>query len=360
MATRLAAVLFTLSAVVVPAHAQDASDYCADIEIEFMRLDPGSTVEIAISYGYGTRSSGYGCNHDVPPAPENPFEVDLEVTGANDPDGSATPATPDLTCEITSGLSCSVSYVGPESGVDEVRAWFDLDRDDATDERDDTEGVREFSFPGDAAEPDGTDVAQVEWRLTECSDGLDNDGDGAIDHPNDPECHSADDDDETDTFVCSCAPPRCRQFPNMIIGTAGDDELIGTSGRDCIYGGGGNDLIYGRGGDDVLLGGGGNDLLDGGRGHDDLRGNSGDDLLLGERGSDVAYGGPGIDEIRGGASEDHLRGGGGGDAIVGGRGGDQLRGQDGNDELVGGRGRDDVRGGPGRDSCSGEVISTCE
>lgn len=33
--------------------------------------------------------------------------------------------------------------------------------------------------------------------VTECSDGLDNDGDGHIDHPGDPGCASSDDDEES-------------------------------------------------------------------------------------------------------------------------------------------------------------------
>ncbi|MCA9539345.1 MAG: hypothetical protein KC620_10690, partial [Myxococcales bacterium] len=38
-----------------------------------------------------------------------------------------------------------------------------------------------------------------------CFDGLDNDGDGAIDYPLDPGCSSLDDDDEIDPDVAACA-----------------------------------------------------------------------------------------------------------------------------------------------------------
>lgn len=39
----------------------------------------------------------------------------------------------------------------------------------------------------------------------QCSDGIDNDGDGKIDYPNDPGCIKSDDDDESDRVI----PPRC-------------------------------------------------------------------------------------------------------------------------------------------------------
>ncbi|MBU1036912.1 hypothetical protein KKF32_02665, partial [Patescibacteria group bacterium] len=41
--------------------------------------------------------------------------------------------------------------------------------------------------------------------LYQCADGLDNDGDGLIDYPNDPGCSSASDNDETDPSVAQCA-----------------------------------------------------------------------------------------------------------------------------------------------------------
>src|SRR3989344_2538889 len=42
-------------------------------------------------------------------------------------------------------------------------------------------------------------------RLLQCSDGIDNDGDGFIDYPNDPGCSSADDDDETNVPLPQCS-----------------------------------------------------------------------------------------------------------------------------------------------------------
>lgn len=362
---RILAVIALFTTFLAPsASAQSDAKCIGAVDRETIVAFTWAEIDFAYLYGEGERQD-YGSG-DICDAgsgsPEHPLQVDIEITGLNDPDASDSPTSPDLSCvlPVEPPSQCSVTMTTSGPGMDILAAWIDLDGDDSTVELDTTEGPNEGDVPG-SPEPDATEVVSIEWINPECADGTDNDGDGNVDHPDDPDCSSErDHSEETHTFVCSCAPPQCRSFPNMIIGTSGDDELKGTPGRDCIAGAGGDDLIYGRGGNDLLLGNGGNDLLHGGRGHDDVRGNGGDDSVMGARGNDVAYGGPGIDEIRGGTSEDHLRGGGGGDAIVGGRGGDQLRGQDGNDELVGGRGRDDVRGGPGRDSCSGEVISTCE
>ncbi len=64
----------------------------------------------------------------------------------------------------------------------------------------------------------------------------------------------------------------------LILGTAGNDNLSGNGGVDCIVGGGGNDSLAGGNGKDILIGGPGDDYLDGGGGK-----------------GDVCYGGPGND-----------------------------------------------------------------
>lgn len=147
---------------------------------------------------------------------------------------------------------------------------------------------------------------------TQCSDGIDNDGDGRIDFGtgpnNDPGCQSATDDDETDPAT-GCT----------ITGTAAGNTLNGTPQNDVICGLGGNDTLRGNGGDDTLLGGGGNDTLQGG---------SGDDTGRGSVGTDTVAGGAGADRHLGEEDNDRLN----------------------SKDTV--SGNDTVSGGPGTDRCT--------
>lgn len=47
---------------------------------------------------------------------------------------------------------------------------------------------------------------------------------------------------------------------DLMLGTAGNDDLDGKQGDDCIVGGGGDDTLQGKRGDDVLIGGAGTDV----------------------------------------------------------------------------------------------------
>jgi len=81
---------------------------------------------------------------------------------------------------------------------------------------------------------------------------------------------------------------------NVVMGTAGSDELHGTKGKD---------LIIGMAGDDVLSGGHEDDCLVGGDGKDTLRGGLGDDVLLGGDNDDLLAGGQGDDRMDGGDND---------------------------------------------------------
>ncbi len=80
-----------------------------------------------------------------------------------------------------------------------------------------------------------------------CADGVDNDGDGAIDHPADPGCEGPDDDDEVDPIVL----PECGDG----VDNDGDGDIDLTDG-DCLSAddprerGGANDADCGNGVDD--------------------------------------------------------------------------------------------------------------
>lgn len=112
------------------------------------------------------------------------YRVDVEASGANDPqgDGDTTTSrkTPDFTCttrsmddpttpDFNETGTCTITH-GPggtgstsNTGVTTYRAWIDVDNNDNTDEADPTEGRDENSQPGTDLEPDDTDVVEKTW-----------------------------------------------------------------------------------------------------------------------------------------------------------------------------------------------------
>jgi Ca2+-binding RTX toxin-like protein len=77
---------------------------------------------------------------------------------------------------------------------------------------------------------------------------------------------------------------------DLMLGSAGPDDISGRQGSDCIVGGDGNDSLNGNQGNDVLVGGGGDDDLDGGVGTSDwCFGDSGTDT---ERRCETVFGVP--------------------------------------------------------------------
>ncbi|MDQ3410272.1 MAG: hypothetical protein M3469_09855, partial [Actinomycetota bacterium] len=83
---------------------------------------------------------------------------------------------------------------GDDDGDDDGDAGDD---DGAGDDRGDdgggSAGIVRTSTGGDGADP-------------ECSDGIDNDGDGRVDFPDDPQCDSAQDDSESDDARAASLP----------------------------------------------------------------------------------------------------------------------------------------------------------
>ena len=162
--------------------------------------------------------------------------------------------------------------------------------------------------------------------------------------------------------------------PNVVLGTAADDNLYGTSG---------NDILRGAGGDDFLWSSGGNDTFDGGDGRDwaqflqssqgvriDLAVSSPQNIgegrdtfvsiesLLGSAYDDILYGDGGSNSLSGYDGNDTLYGRGGDDGIGGDAGNDILYGGAGNDNMVGGSGDDFIYGEAGDDRISHQSETT--
>ena len=88
--------------------------------------------------------------------------IDVEITGAGDPDSSNTPITPDRTCTTQADGTCSFRHSSTSTGDTTYRAWIDTDDDNTTTEADSNEQQAEGTTPG-AAEPDRTDVVTKTW-----------------------------------------------------------------------------------------------------------------------------------------------------------------------------------------------------
>ena len=90
-------------------------------------------------------------------------DVDAEATGASDPDSSDSPLAPDFTCRTADEGRCSFTHTSSSEGRTQYRAWIDADGSNTTNESDGTEGVNEDTSAGARAEPDNTDVMEMNW-----------------------------------------------------------------------------------------------------------------------------------------------------------------------------------------------------
>jgi protocatechuate 3,4-dioxygenase beta subunit len=105
--------------------------------------------------------------------------VHAEATGANDPDASDSPTSPDFTCTSDAQGICTFSH-GPggtgctttspparcntnSAGTTTYRVWQDTNNDANSFEGDASEGRDETVQPGAQPEPDRTDVVEKRW-----------------------------------------------------------------------------------------------------------------------------------------------------------------------------------------------------
>lgn len=73
----------------------------------------------------------------------------------------------------------------------------------------DNDGDGKIDFPDDPGCTNATDDSEDSLAAPQCSDGRDNDGDGKVDYPNDPGCFSPQQDDETDDCPDGPNCPQC-------------------------------------------------------------------------------------------------------------------------------------------------------
>lgn len=103
---------------------------------------------------------------DDAPAPGK--QVDVEMSGANDPDGAASNESPDLTCTTAANGTCSVTHPAATStanGETTYRAWIDADGNNTTVEANTSE-PRDETGPAwvlTGNEPNATDVVAKTW-----------------------------------------------------------------------------------------------------------------------------------------------------------------------------------------------------
>ena len=99
------------------------------------------------------------------PTPVEGTQIDMEATGANDPDAGNSRTSPDFTCTTDAQGQCTMTHnpAGNAKGLTTYRAWIDPDYFNETDESDAAEGRDETTAGGDDADPDGTDVVENNW-----------------------------------------------------------------------------------------------------------------------------------------------------------------------------------------------------
>lgn len=126
-----------------------------------------------------------GTAHTVTCSAQPGTQIDVEASGANDPDNTDSPSSPDFTCTTNAAGTCSFTH-GPggtgsttSKGTTTYRAWLDADGSNLTVEADTTEGRNENVTPGSRQEPDETDVVEKNWTSTASSLTLSPESDSA-------------------------------------------------------------------------------------------------------------------------------------------------------------------------------------
>jgi len=157
------------------------------------------------------------------------IEIDFEITGPGDPDGSSSPTTPDKTCSVAvASDNCPVTDTSTVTGTHTIRGWIDHDKNNATlvGEADLAEGADAGNssvdepagrpdVPGDQTEPDTTDVVTKSW-FTAVADALDCDDASGDDTETNPVTGTGSSETYTCTLLDTTADPDA-PVPNVKI-----------------------------------------------------------------------------------------------------------------------------------------------
>jgi Ca2+-binding RTX toxin-like protein len=197
-----------------------------------------------------------------------------------------------------------------------------------------TNGTHSIAFTAPGGMP------QVGNDDDEDDEDEDDDTAGNDDDDDDDDCNddTAGNDDDEITSPTAGAVRTGTPQPDVLIGTAGDDNIVAFAGDDVATGGAGADAISAGEGADFVSGGDGRDVVFAGAGDDQVFGGGQADVIYGDAGADRIFGDGGNDLINAGAGDDAVFGGAGNDLIVAeiGDGNDVYFG----DEGVGGTGID--------------------
>lgn len=124
-------------------------------------------------------------------------------------------------------------------------------------------------------------------------------------------------DQENVVITANALKPSACASLNLVSIVSGSGTISGTNQNDLVLASAGIDNLDGRGGADCLMAGSGGDTLTAGNGTDILLGGDGDDTLNGGGGNDLLYGEGGNDALDGGAgANDTCDGGSGSDTAV--------------------------------------------
>lgn len=92
--------------------------------------------------------------------------VDVEATGANDPDNANSLTSPDFTCTTATSGTCQFTHGTGTGGAGTTtyRAWVDADNNNNSVEADQSEGQDSGAQAGSVPENDNTDVVTKTWN----------------------------------------------------------------------------------------------------------------------------------------------------------------------------------------------------
>ena len=313
-------------------------------------------------------------------------------TQATDVNGDATSDEVDLADELEGYDSKTdhgfhVKLMGTVNGENFKSKTFYVGCEDPDNEGDpecsdgiDNDGDGDIDHPADDGCTGPNDDSE---DTAECEDGIDNDNDGDIDYPDDSGCSSEDDDSEKSGGGGGSSRNECEDFRDNdddgledypddpgCTDDNDDSELDDPSPTPtpvvtptelparpfrCAQAAKafGLPLVAGTKGPDVMHGTARAEVFCAKAGNDWVTGGGGNDIIWLGRGNDYVYGGAGNDTIRGQRGNDSIESDNGSDLVTGGAGRDTVLGGSGPDVLFAQQANDYLNGGPANDHAYG-------